>query len=266
VLLRRPSLPLPLVVLLLVMVGCGNGQSSAGDQAAHTRADAAIGAPAETTATSTSAAADEPGGPLETAGTLVKSDGQGTTISQDFRIGPLLYGQDDQPPNEVLDACNANYSTTIAQSVFARGEIDLSYTEGSLPLTVTFDPSAMVYSINGDGLLSAMAFQVDGAWQCGADSNSINLVLDQGETETLPFWFLASVLSNAEPRVSQATLDSWAFGSGVFLSQGNQSSWETRTSGPNAARCSNDDVLMLYAKAPFSMVNELGNEVPCKPV
>jgi hypothetical protein len=166
----------------------------------------------------------------------------------------------------VLDACNADYSTTIAQSVSARGEINLSYTEGSLPLTITFDPSAMAYSINGDGLLGGMAFRVDGAWQCGTDSGAINAVLDQGENERLPFWFQASVLSNAEPRVSQAMLDSWAFGSGVFLSQGDQSSWETHTSGPNAARCGNDDVLMLYAHLPFSMVNDLGNEVRCKPV
>ena len=97
--------------------------------------------------------------PLANVGTLTASDGEGTSFAESFRLGPLLYSSEGTPPSVVLDACGANYSTTIDQAVYSRGEVAISYREGGLATTVPIVPNE---TVNGDGYLGVTAFQVDG--------------------------------------------------------------------------------------------------------
>jgi hypothetical protein len=85
-----------------------------------------------------------------------------------------------------------------------------------------------------------------------------------GESKIVPFWVLAQVLTNAQPRVSPETMDAWKF-TAAGISAGSVRD-VIKTSDPHAGRCEAEDVLMLYARLPFSVEAENGTEnmVACK--
>jgi hypothetical protein len=251
---RRPTprFPLLLLVLALALLATGCGGSSA---VSNGQPDTAAASP------TTASAPAETSEPLQDVGTLLASDGQGTTIKEHFRLGALAYSDTGAPPPAVLDACNANFTTTIAQSVYAPGEITVGYTQGDLPTTLTINPKTVVQSIDpSNPLLSSTAFDIDGQWQCySVDATPITVVFQPHEQTTYPIWVLLPVLSNATPRVTQAMQDSWQFNAGAIAAGGYTS---IRASGNNAADCGGTAALMLYAQAPFNA----GSAGTCQPV
>lgn len=199
----------------------------------------------------------EPGGSLSNVGTLTESDGEGTTFSDAFRIGPLLYGNESTPPEEVLVACNLTDPTETATSVFARGRLTMTYQEGRLPIEVNLGGGyGGIQEVNqgeeyGEGQLdSAVAFRVGGEWWCVNGGGAIEF--QEGESQTLPVWVIVSrVLSNARPRLPKSVVDAWHFEAigpplGVGLSP--------IARGPGAATCqgaygSEEHLLFLYNRS-----------------
>jgi hypothetical protein len=196
------------------------------------------------------------GGPLKKVGTITASDGEGTTFRERFKLGPLLYRQEGTPPEAVLEACGANYASTIGQTVFSRGVVTISYSEGSLTELVPIVPNE---TVSGEGYLGITAYKVEGIWQC---QDTFSLSFEPEESKTFPIWVLSQVLSNAEPEVSEAALNSWR-----FTPLESTPYPLVSTSGPGAARCPSDtgeeDTLRLYARPPFKGKNQYGNPVIC---
>jgi hypothetical protein len=95
------------------LAGCGGGQSTTSLSAP---AQPASPQPAPTT-TATSPPSP-PAPPLPEVGTITTS-GNNTTFTQLYDAGPVLYGQPQAPPTDVLSACNVNGQTDLATDGWA---------------------------------------------------------------------------------------------------------------------------------------------------
>jgi hypothetical protein len=76
---------------------------------------------------------------LEDVGTIAISDHKGTAFVDHYKIGRLIHPDEGMPPEEVLSVCNLTYQSVLEKSVFAPGEISVSYTEGSFPELMGID-------------------------------------------------------------------------------------------------------------------------------
>lgn len=264
----RPGLLGLCLIAVALLSGCGSSETHCRDLinaehetcVAELRQEEGKVVENEVPAEDQAAAAEESVGlPLTDVGTLTASDEEGTTFTARYKLGPLLYSQEGTPSETVLDACGANYTTTIQETVFSRGEVTITYQEGSLATTLPLVPTE---TVSGEAYGGITAFQVDGQWQCGLEA--IVLSFEPGETKRLPIWILSQVLNNAEPEVSEAALTTWRFTPPEFTTYPVVSA-----SGPGAARCPSEtgeeDMLMLYARPPFEGLNAYGNPVMCRP-
>ena len=152
---------------------------------------------------------EEVGGPLANVGTITVLPEQGEEFTNHYRLGPLLYASDGSPPEEALAACNPAAAVPIDRSVFARGEVTVKYSQGTLP--AEFDENlgydTVVTNGDGEGLL---AIRVDGEWQC---RTSFYLEFQPGESQTFPIWvIIQGVLTNSRPRVPASVFNTWYFG------------------------------------------------------
>jgi hypothetical protein len=242
----RPLLRLALVATIAAVVlgGCGNERVAVG-----TSPPASPGV-ATTHAVATPAPI-EPGGPLHEVGTMTETDGKGTAVHLQYQLGALGYSPAVVAPPAVLETCHEDYSTTIAQMGYSRGQLSVSYTEGSLPTEVALGANGAVSGTSTATKWSgSVAYDVEGEWKCPANEEAgTSVTFQPGETKTFPLWVLSAGLDNAQPRFTPTVIDGWEF-TGVTI--GN-SPLEVTASGPNAGRCDNKDVLMLYAKLPFSI-------------
>jgi hypothetical protein len=209
-------------------------------------------APAEHVQSSTPSqpvATAEPTEPLQNVGTITAANGQGTTITEQFEIGELNRAQPTPPPSAVLEACNLTPTATAANVVYAPGKVKLGYPEGSLPLNTRLNTEGTVQSIDVDHpVLSKTAFLIDGQWRCySAEAEPLTVVLQPGQTASYSMWVLLPfLLSNETPTVSRAQEEALE-----FVPPGGYT--EIHTSGAGAAHCGENDVLMLYARLPFSV-------------
>lgn len=189
-------------------------------------------------------AEEEPGGPVADVGTISVSDGEGTAFRNHFKIGPLIYPDEGMPPDEVLEACNLQYQGILEKSVFARGEISVSYTEGSFPEYLGIDAEGIV---QGTGAAAdVVAYQRNGEWLCRQEElASTSYEIQPGETWTMPIWYIAEdILNNAQPRVSPEVKNGWQF---KFIGPAMAGTW--KYSGAGAGECAGYDELYLYNRS-----------------
>lgn len=241
----------------MLAVGCGSSSQ------APPPSEPPQSAEAEVTATPPSTeegeTESEPGGPLADVGTITGSDGKGTTFSNRYRVGPLLYSSEGTPPDEVLEACNLNYPTLVAGSVFARGQIIMTYQEGTLPTEAGLGSAeTIVQEINrgeeyGEGELnSAVAFRAGNEWLC---RTQLSFEFQPGESQTLPIWIIVpQVLSNAQPRLPASAYNKWYFSLlGPHFATG-ATGPKLTTHGPGATSCESaygteEQLLFLYNRS-----------------
>src|SRR5260221_1251168 len=208
--------------------------------------EATVNSESAPTDATTEAPPEKIGGSLSYVGTITGS-GEGTAFSDNYRLGPLLYSKEGTPPEAVLNACNLNNPTLIARSVCARGQLTITYQEGSLPTAIGINSWEEV--VQGK-LYGVVAFRVNGEWQC-RNEEGLTLEFQPGGSQTLPIWVIAvQVLSNAQPRVPASVLNTWYFN---FVGQplGNQGSLTIH--GPGAGWCeeefSEEERLLLYNRS-----------------
>jgi hypothetical protein len=259
-------LALVAIGVVAAFAGCGSSQTTV-----TTVSHASPGLPTTTGASASSAATPappEPGGPLHEVGTMTETDGKGTAVHLQYTLGPLGYSPAGTPSTAVLEACHENYTSTIPQMGYSRGQMTVSYTEGSLPAEIALGANGAVLGISTASKWSgSVAYDVEGQWKCPANEEAgTSVTFQPGETKTFPMWVLSGGLSNAQPRFSPAVMNGWEF-TGVTVGT---NPMEVTTTGPNAGRCESRDVLMLYAKLPFSIEVEgfgsAGTMVACKAV
>jgi len=184
---------------------------------------------------------------LENVGTITGA-GEGTTVRNTFRLGPLLYSDEETPPEDALSSCLISGSAAIASSVFAQGELQIDYVDGTLPIQIYLSNEL----IQAEGLQATLAAQeIDGEWLCAIeDVLGTYYELEPGETQTIPFWVVApGVLSNAQPELSEGVKNAWYFD---FVGPvGNQT--ELTIKGPGAVFCEEEfdeeERLMLFNRA-----------------
>jgi hypothetical protein len=240
----RRSLILGLgVVLAMLTVGCGSETNSPSQSEVQSSEETEVAS----TPPSTEESQPEVGGPLSYVGTITGS-GEGTTFSDVYSLGPLLYSKEGTPPEAVLNACHFNNSTTIASSVFARGQLIIKYEEGSLPTEVGITSWENIVKGN---LAAVVAFRADGEWQCRGIEEEFFLEFQPGESQTLPIWLTGyERLSNAQPRVPASVLNTWYFN---YIGQplGNQG--RLTIHGPGAGWCeeefNEEERLLLYNRS-----------------
>ncbi|MBS1885298.1 MAG: hypothetical protein JSS97_20290, partial [Actinobacteria bacterium] len=181
---------------------------------------------------------------LENVGTIAISNHKGTAFVDHYKIGRLIYPDEAMPPEEVLSACNLTYQSVLDKSVFAPGEISVSYTEGSFPELMGIDAESTIQG-NGPGM-EVVAYQKDGQWLCRQEElASTSYEIQPGETWNLPIWFIAEeALSNAQPRISTETRNEWHF---RFVGPNMYGNW--KYSGPGAGECGGYDELYLYNRS-----------------
>lgn len=234
--------------------GCGTSRTNVPPVSQSTATSTATATAGSSASTSRSTTGSGDAG-LSDAGTLMQSDGQGTTLSEHWKIGPLRYSS---PPTDVLSACNANYPSTIAQLASSQAEVTVSYTEGTQPLVLVADSAAGVQGSTDAGWTGVTAFLVDGQWQCGAgDGPGFTTNIQPHSSTTYPVWILSQVLSNAMPRVPTRVSSQWSFNPGGITA--GASSNRVTASGPHAVNCDGSDMLMLFAHAPLEYPSHYGS-------
>lgn len=145
----------------------------------------------------------------EDVGTITGA-GEGTTVRNTYRLGPLLYPDEATPPEEAMSACLLGGSAAIASTVFAEGELEIEYVEGTLPIPIYLSNEL----VQAEGLQATLAAQeIDGEWMCAVEEVlGTYLEMEPGEVVTIPFWVVApGVLSNANPTLSEEVLNTWYF-------------------------------------------------------
>jgi hypothetical protein len=187
-------------------------------------------------------------GPLQNIGTITVSDEAGTSFRDHFQLGPLLDASEVIPQAEVLAACNLESPAIIDKSVFARGLLGVSYTEGSLPESIAVDPED---TVAGNELYDAVfAYQAFGKWICHQEELP-QWEVQPGETRWFPFWFIASdIRSNAQPEVPAEVFNSWFF---RFVGPLPALQGTTKITGPGLASCKSygapEPRLYLYSRS-----------------
>jgi hypothetical protein len=230
------------IVALALLVGCGSAAHSGTPEETQPseQREAVTTAPANV-----EEAEPEPGGPVAYVGTITGTDGEGAVFRDSYRIGPFFYNQKATPPESVLSACNATTPSIIASSVFARGELSVSYVRGILPLQVGIPPEGIVA---GEQFGGVTAYQFNGEWVCRQASIPLAIEFQPGETQTFPIWVLAEFArSNAQPRVGPSTFDNWYFN--YIGSPLNGSRTPLRVTGPGTAQCYNWQQLQVYGRS-----------------
>lgn len=244
---RYASLGLSLVALTLA--GCGGSNRPAlgvGSETVFTAPEAAT--TSSTTHTTTTAA---PSNPSHYVGTISQSDGEGTAFNVQYRIGKPVAGSASRPPQAVLTACDYTYSPWIASAVFVPGQVTISYTEGSLPITLFIASAAFAMDETPDQS-AEVAFDLEGDWHCPADEEGENLSFEfqPGQSRTMMMWLLwAEILSNAHPRLSGSETNGWEF-QPIGVNPGGNALPHITARGPGAATCYGEPLLMLYDRPP----------------
>jgi len=246
--LRRKARVISLIAVLLAAVafgGCGNDAETESEsrQAALAIEEQEAREERELVAEEKEAEEQE----LTTVGTITGA-GEGTAVRNTYRLGPLLYPDEGTPPEAALSACLISGSAAISSSVFAEGELEIEYTEGTLPIPIYLSNEL----IQTEGLQATLAAQeIDGEWLCAIeDVLGVYLELEPGETHTISFWVVdPGVLSNAQPELPDEVKNSWYFD---FVGPiGNQT--ELTIQGPGAVFCEEEfdqeERLMLYNRA-----------------
>lgn len=247
---RVAAVTIGFVLIGALLAGCG-GSSSA--LPVTTEATTPVEPSAETkseeegsTASTNSRAEEELSSHEPEVGTISVSNGRGTGFVDHYKIGPLIYSQQETPPKEVLEACNLDYQSQIAKAVFARGQVSVDYSVGSLPEQISLAPAVMA-SEPSVSLQSVVAFRINGEWECRQEEMGTYEVQPH-EVRTYPIWFIAEeVLTNEQPRISTETRNSWYFpfiGPPLLQEQG-----KTKMTGPGAGRCESTERLYLYNRS-----------------
>lgn len=198
---------------------------------------------------------EELGGPIEPVGTMIVTDERGTTFKETFSIGPLSNGEEAPPPASVLGACDFSVPSQTAQAAFARGEVSVSYTEGTIPEQVVINPQGMV---EGEELFdAAAAVELGGEWLCIGEVGT-SYEFQPGETQTLPMWLVVGgILSNENPQVTSDVYNTWRFhpvGPPDLLLRR-----PSKVTGPGAIKCDQYETqLYLYNRSGTCAVEEEG--------
>jgi hypothetical protein len=196
------------------------------------------------------------GSDLRVVGAITETGG-GTDLLENVVLGPIRYGEAGAPPEQVLSSLsnqNDALPSIIATSAYVQGELVLIYREGSLPITVSFDPTEVLGNITGGFPPDAGAIMyVDGQWQDGSgEGATVSFTMEPKQDVSVPVWILLpDVLSNATPVIPQAQADDITFKLVADITTGGSPSTES-VSGPQAADCGGDHELLPFAKLPFA--------------
>jgi hypothetical protein len=246
---RRPAgrgyarLPIPAVLLILaVLLVAGCGSSSSPEISEVEPIEAAQPYEAEVTE---EAEPEEASEPIESVGKMVVTDEKGTTFTDSFKLGPLGEGEEGAPPASVLSACNYVSRGLTATAAFARGEMSISYTEGTVPEYVPIPPSGIV---QGEELYDALvAYELNDEWQCAQEElETSSWEFQPDETKAMPIWLLVGdVINNERPQVPAELYNSWYFSPiGVELRK------PSEVTGPGAISCGKyESRLYLYKRS-----------------
>jgi len=257
--LRRGSLHLGLMLVVSgALAGCGGSQAGTTtrtQQVAPTTAPATT--PTTTTATTTTTTAASVAPTTAEIGSLTYS-GSGTKYTETYRVGPILYGKDNHEPEASADAACSDSSSDWPTEAFIYGVVQMSYVQGSVPLTMSADSDSAQNSVDTSVFpnpLGEYAVDLNQQWICPniADQNGGNaasFTLQPGGSITLPFWiFMPQVISNANPTITakQANVISIQIPLGA-----SQTTTTLSASGPHAANCANNGIALLpYATLPL---------------
>lgn len=252
--MRLPAVSaLGVVALLFVaaVAGCGGSESKqptaapreqSGNGLAERHQRKSTGTTNAVPSSEVSAPEKEPGGPLQDVGTFTVSDKEGTAYRNRYKIGPFFYPDEGSPPEEVLETCNLWNRAIVEKSVFARGEISVSYTEGSFPESFGIDAEGIVSGT--DIGIEVTAYQIGGKWLCRQEEQVL-YEIQPHETWNIPIWFIdEAVLNNAQPQVPPEVSNGWHFGSvgppmtGTFIFR-----------GPGAGDCYGYEAIYLYNRS-----------------
>ncbi len=254
-LIRRLVLCLVIALGAGVVSGCGNGGSQSVIET-ETGTET-VGRVEDSTepAEEPEPEIEELGGQIEPVGTMTVTDERGTTFRETFSIGPLSNGEEAPPPASVLGACDFSVPSQTAQAAFARGEITVSYTEGTIPEQVVINPQGIV---EGEELFdAAAAVELGGEWLCIGELGT-SYEFQPGETQALPMWLaVGGILSNEHPQVPADVYNTWRFhpvGPPDLLLRR-----PSTVSGPGAIKCDQYETqLYLYNRSGSCTVEEEG--------
>jgi len=178
--------------------------------------------------------------------TLNVTNSEDPAVRVDYWVDQPIGSGGSGPPEEALQACNANYSITRAHSVYVRGKFVATNEQGQFPQVLGLQSVSPVGGYIAWGP-STIAIEDDGYWTCGGSSYT----LDPGESVSEDFWLLIPALDEQNPVVTEDMKKSWS----MDIPVGTPIT-RTTPSGPGAVNCDSykgDDLLMLYGRPPFSL-------------
>jgi hypothetical protein len=244
-LLRRSLVCVLGLVTALLVLGCGSGSQPSAPQPNQ---ETEISPEAEEpTHEAVEESQTEVGGPLSNVGTITTSPEKDMAFVSHYSLGPLMYASEGTPPEGALEACFPSSPPQIARSVFARGKLTVTYSEGSLPVEEYTTNTLRAVNANEEGA-GLMAIEVGGEWYC---RTSFYLSFEPGGSQTFPIWIIVEgVLTNGRPRVPASTYSGWYFNPIILSSYGG----DETIHGPGAASCEREwegtvERLFLYNRS-----------------
>jgi hypothetical protein len=247
-----------LLVLSVAAIGIGGCGSSApvptptAETSASTSSASSTTSENIATSSATSTQSSEPGESLHYVGTVTMNGG-GTKVTEAVSLGTLGYGQEAAPPQQVLEASNSDYTTTIATSAYVSGNLKLSYIGGRVPINFTFADVRTLGNLSGGFPTEASAvFDIDGQWTTGGSEGESAVSMNPNETIEIPIWLqIGGAVSNTQASIPQKDFNLMTWELVPYIEQAGP---PTAYSGPQAATCNGKHVLLPFAKLPFSHV------------
>lgn len=198
---------------------------------------------ASTTIATTSTTAQDAAPALRYVGTGFWSE-NGTTLTERYLLGRVLYTRNGGVPQAALEACNQDFPTALATDAYVQGRITVSYTKGRVPTYVQIGgDTSGINQLGGGTTFDAVPAIKDmsGNWQCpatSADDGIVRVTMQPGGWVSLPVWYIFSdAVSNTQAALTAAEMNIMTPVINVVSDQFSYPWPDATWSGPTVATC-----------------------------
>ncbi len=177
------------------------------------------GAPDARPTTTSASNATAPSPEYSPIGTIAIDYAPGATLTIEYSLGSMINATSDGaiPPaaEDAYQACEQGLEGNTL--VYVPGQVTVSFS-GPNPTRVSIEPSNDDADLSGPDSSGLGFFDilVNGSWVCGGVGSQTEtavdaLTLSGGQSVTMPFWIVASVLSSSYPTLTPDQVPGWAF-------------------------------------------------------
>ncbi|MGI8667497.1 MAG: hypothetical protein ACR2N4_15970 [Jatrophihabitans sp.] len=193
----------------------------------------------------------------------------GVTITDDWSVGPITYGNQSGAPAAVLSACNITDPSQVASIAAIPVHLVVTF-HGTVTTSVLIPPNAGLQiglqpQANGGAYAAFTDTSGVTNWDCSDQTQSYSMY-DGGHADLTIWLIVPGTVTNANPRPGDTTFRTWSFGEPTsIIGAGNDT---VGVSGALAMSCQTDNgksLAIALATATESFTGADGAAVKCAP-